>query len=213
MSNSTLAALRSVEAELTAQIAELEKKRQGIRSVMPMFEDTSDSENTESPEFSAGETLESLPAVDDSKSEEISEEALPEPVLAPSEELVSVETEPVPATKAAKPVKDKARKTAKTNRRKKDGRTADWQKYLREGTTEKPLPETVLFFLQTQPNQDFTVAEVMTALFHTADMPRALYLKARNRISNILSGGARDGEWSRVGTGVYSLSDSNSVAA
>ena len=39
-------------------------------------------------------------------------------------------------------------------------------------------------------------------------MPRTAYLKARNRISNILSAGARDGTWYRGRNGRYSQSES-----
>ena len=45
----------------------------------------------------------------------------------------------------------------------------------------------------------------MLAIFED-DMPKAQYLKARSRISNILSAGARDNEWYRGRGGTYSMS-------
>lgn len=53
------------------------------------------------------------------------------------------------------------------------------------------MPEAVQMILATQPDKDFKIAEVMSALFKES-MPKKQYLKARNRVSNILSGGVRD---------------------
>ena len=39
------------------------------------------------------------------------------------------------------------------------------------------------------------------------DMPKNHFLKARNRISNILSAGARDGVWYRARRGTNSMSE------
>ena len=43
----------------------------------------------------------------------------------------------------------------------------------------------------------------MDALFD--DMPKSQYLRARNRISNVLLGGVRDGEWDKGERGTYRL--------
>ncbi|MEN8446824.1 MAG: hypothetical protein ABG776_17640, partial [Cyanobacteria bacterium J06555_13] len=88
--------------------------------------------------------------------------------------------------------------------KKKDGRAASWQKYALPGVNQKPMPEAVQLILETQPEKDFKIAEVMSGLFKE-NMPKAQYLKARNRISNILSGGVRNGEWFKGDRGAYRL--------
>ncbi len=67
------------------------------------------------------------------------------------------------------------------------------------------MPEAVTLILQTQPGKSFKIAEVMEALFEEG-IPKSQYLKARNRISNILSAGARNGEWNRGKGSTYSIS-------
>lgn len=103
---------------------------------------------------------------------------------------------------AAKTAKKKTAKASKT--KKKDGRAASWQKYALPGVKDRPMPESVQIILATKPDDDFKIAEVMSALFKEG-MPKAQYLKARNRISNILSGGVRDGEWFKGDRGAYRL--------
>lgn len=94
-----------------------------------------------------------------------------------------------------------------TVQKKKDGRAADWQKYVQPDYEEAALPESVSIVLRSQPSEVFTIADVMSSIF-TEDMPRDAYLKARNRISNILSAGARDGTWYKGRNGRYSQSES-----
>ncbi|MEL7223986.1 MAG: hypothetical protein AAF810_08000 [Cyanobacteria bacterium P01_D01_bin.36] len=58
--------------------------------------------------------------------------------------------------------------------------------------------------LETQPENEFKIADVMTALFKEG-MPKSQYLKARNRISNVLSGGVRAGDWHKGARGTYRM--------
>ena len=87
---------------------------------------------------------------------------------------------------------------------KKDGRTASWQKYTRPGVKNESIPDAVRLILETQPENEFKIADVMTALFKE-DMPKNQYLKARNRISNVLSGGVRAGDWFKGARGTYRM--------
>lgn len=110
------------------------------------------------------------------------------------------------ATAVATSQKSQASNT-ETAQKKKDGRAADWQKYVQTGYEEAALPEAVSSVLRSQPSKIFAIADIMSSIF-TEDMPRDDYLKARNRISNILSAGARDGTWYRGRNGRYSQSES-----
>ena len=107
-------------------------------------------------------------------------------------------------TKATTAKKDK--KSA-SKKKKKDGRTAAWQKYTRPGVKNESIPDAVKLILETQPSKSFKIAEVMDALFKE-NMPKAQYLKARNRVSNVLSGGVRAGDWHRGERSSYSMTAS-----
>ncbi|MGC1217091.1 MAG: hypothetical protein WA883_06430, partial [Phormidesmis sp.] len=116
------------------------------------------------------------------------------------------------AVKQAAPKKETVEKetaskkttTKKTTAKKKDGRTASWQKYTRPGVKNESIPDAVRLILETQPENEFKIADVMSALFKD-DMPKSQYLKARNRISNVLSGGVRAGDWYKGNRGTYRM--------
>lgn len=86
------------------------------------------------------------------------------------------------------------------------GRTANWQRYVQDSYSKAPLPDVIVGVLQAQPSNIFKIADVMSAVFKE-DMPKSHFLKARNRVSNILSAGARDGDWFRGRGGTYSVSE------
>ncbi|MGD1897184.1 MAG: hypothetical protein ACFB16_09575 [Phormidesmis sp.] len=129
--------------------------------------------------------------------------AIPEPAATKDSSSSTAAKAEKKATKAT--AKKTASKQTRTNK-KKDGRTASWQKYTRPGVKEKTIPEAVRLVLDTQPDKSFKIAEVMDSLFKEG-MPKQQYLKARNRISNILSGGVRDGEWFKGERGTYGLTE------
>ena len=123
---------------------------------------------------------------------------------APTTAIPSVE-EPAPEEAEEQPApKAKANRKQATSKKKADGRTASWQKYTRPGVKNESIPDAVKLILETQPKKDFKIAEVMDALFQEG-MPKAQYLKARNRISNVLSGGVRAGDWHRGERSTYRL--------
>ena len=87
-----------------------------------------------------------------------------------------------------------------------DGRVATWQKYTRPGVKNQSMPDAVRLILETQPENDFKIADVMEALFQEK-MPKDQYLKARNRISNVLSGGVRAGDWYKGERSTYRMTE------
>lgn len=207
MSTSVLSQLQTVEAELSSQVKELEsqlgttqEKLSGIQTVIEMYSETGSPVGTSSE-----------PAVEESESasEESTETPTAKPEEAPSFEEESVEAKPkgksrAKTTTAQKRTAKKKKTTNKKTAKKKDGRAATWQKYTRPGVKDKSIPDAVRIILETQPDKDFKIAEVMDALFQE-EMPKNQYLKARNRISNVLSGGVRDGEWFKGQRGAYRM--------
>ena len=171
--------LESQETALSRQLIDVQAKLKGIRAVLPMFGEPT---TVLSGKSDAAE----VPTVTEKK-----------------EATKKSSTAKIEASKKAKPAANTTRKK-KTASKKKDGRAAAWQKYALPGIGDRPMPESVQMILATQPEKDFRIAEMMSALFKE-NMPREQYLKARNRISNILSGGVRDGEWFKGDRGAYRL--------
>ncbi|MEO1620434.1 MAG: hypothetical protein AAFU53_05295 [Cyanobacteria bacterium J06632_3] len=177
--------LEAQEDSLTQQLAETQKKLEGIRTVISMFEGS------------------------DTATESVPEAAAPAKSTAKKAKTTKTTTKTTAKAKAK--ASETSKSTTKTaakkagKKKKKDGRAATWQKYTLPGVGDHSIPEAVQLVLATQPDKDFKIAEVMSALFKEG-MPKNQYLKARNRISNVLSGGVRDGEWYKGERGAYRLS-------
>lgn len=173
--------LTEQETSISAQLAEVQSKLEALRSVTSLFDGDSVSA-TKAPAAAKSTTTKKTTAK-----------------ATTTKRTAKAKVAKKPAAKAAKVAKATGSKKAK-----KDGRAATWQKYTRSGVTSQPMPESVRLILETQPDKDFKIAEVMSSLFKD-DMPKAQYLKARNRISNILSGGVRNGDWFKGDRGAYRL--------
>ena len=173
--------LAAEEALVAAQLEEIREKLSGIRSVLPLFGDDA--------------SVDTISVVEKA----VSEKAVETTKTTRSAKKTTSRPKSTSKASASKTQQKKRKSTAK----KKDGRAASWQKYTRPDVKEKTIPEAVRVVLATQPDKSFKIAEVMDALFD--DMPKSQYLRARNRISNVLSGGVRDGEWYKGERGTYRL--------
>ena len=174
--------LAAQEESLTAQLQAVQDKLSGIRAVLPMFDNDSGSLATNS-----SGTVERESAV-----------------ARPEDDSTDIESD-VPALPGKRAKASGKKTTTKAKKaKKKDGRAADWQKYTRPGVKNQSIPDAVKLVLATQPDKDFKIAEVMEALFKEG-MPKAQYLKARNRVSNVLSGGVRAGDWQRGERSTYRM--------
>ncbi|MEL6350257.1 MAG: hypothetical protein AAFR58_00680 [Cyanobacteria bacterium J06627_28] len=202
MSDLVLSQLVSVESDLAAQVDQLEAQltqiqaqRQGLRTVIDLFES---SDGSAAPTTSTTKQKTTAPEASGrtSTAKKTSTSKTSIPKTSTSKTKTKKKNKPGPkATKAT------------AGRKKKDGRAADWQKHVQSELREVALPEAVSSVLRSQPSEIFKIKDVMTAIFKP-DMPKTSYLKARNRISNILSAGARDGTWYRGSNGRYSQSES-----
>ena len=200
MSTTVLPQLQAVEAELASQVTQLEaqlalvqEKLTGLRTVMPMFTETAD----------AGAAV--VAADTDLSVDETEENAVvEEPAATKAPKTAKTKATKTKKTAAKQATASKKAPAQKTTAKKKDGRAASWQKYTRPGVKNQSMPDAVKLILETQPENDFKIADVMTALF-IEDMPKSQYLKARNRISNVLSGGVRAGDWHKGERGTYRM--------
>ncbi len=184
-----LSDLAEQEAAVASQLAEIQAKQEAIKEVMALFGDSASA-----PTKAASVRKKTTKAPAKAKSSAKAKSA---------SKTKATKAKTTKSTAKSKTVKT-PKSTQKGTRKKKDGRAASWQKYALPGVNKKPMPESVQLILETQPDKDFKIAEVMSALFKE-DMPKSQYLKARNRISNILSGGVRNGEWFKGERGAYRL--------
>lgn len=199
MSDPVLSQLVAVEDDLSQQVESLEaelgrirEQRDGLRTVIDMFD------------ADAASSTASKPAA---KPTSTGRRVGRPPGRKKKAATTKTTARKASATTTEKTAAKKPKATKKAGRKKKDGRAANWQKYVQGDYKDIALPESVSSILRAQPSDVFTIADVMTAIFRE-DMPRTSYLKARNRISNILSAGARDGTWYRGRNGRYSQSES-----
>ena len=175
--NSVYEELAAQEEAIAAELATIQEQLMAIRQVISLFSDSAP------------------PPV--------------EKTTQPTKLRSSAKAKRTSKAKATKPsaTQSKAKGKSAASKRpsqKKDGRAASWQKYALPGVKKQPMPEAVRLILATQPDKDFKIVEVMSALFKE-NMPKSQYLKARNRISNILSGGVRSGDWHKGARGAYRL--------
>ena len=195
MSDPVLSQLVSVEADLAeqaesleSQLSQIQARREGLMTVIDMFQ-------------GGEEGVAAAAAASASTATE--EKTTRRSVGRPPGSKTTRKT-------ASKTTKKKPGRKAKAatgaTRKKKDGRAADWQKYVRPEYRDIALPEAVSSVLRSSPSEVFKIADVMSSIF-IEDVPRNQFLKARNRISNILSAGARDGTWYRGRNGRYSQSE------
>lgn len=208
MSTSVLPQLLEVDSELSAQatvlqakLSELQEKRKGIQTVISMFESGETPAAEISPILEATTTTKTA-----TKKTAAGARTTGKRKATDTSETASAKPK---ATRGrpAKAAKKKATiKSSKATVSKRSGRTADWQRYVQGTYKKSPLPDVIVGVLQAQPENVFKIADVMNVVFKEG-MPRSQFLKARNRISNILSAGARDGVWHRGRGGTYSMSE------
>ncbi|PZO16162.1 MAG: hypothetical protein DCF25_12725 [Leptolyngbya foveolarum] len=209
MSTTVLPQLREIESELAAQeeslsarLQEVQDKLSGIRAVLPMFGEDSESETAEPAAKSTAKSTAKSAAKSTQKS---TQKSAASSAKATKEKTPTATDATADDATADDATADDATQT-KAKSKKKDGRAADWQKYTRPGVKNQSIPDAVKLILATQPEKEFKIAEVMEALFKEG-MPKAQYLKARNRVSNVLSGGVRAGDWHRGDRSTYRMGD------
>ena len=221
MTTSVLPQLLEVDSELSAQaaaleaqMAELQEKRKGIQTVIDMFKSgnapdidisavTSSSESVSSSLKKSAEATKKTTAKAKGKTTKAKRGR---PAKAKTTTAKTITAKTTTAKPATAKTTEKTGTSDKKAANKRSGRTANWQRYVQESYRKDALPDVISGVLQAQPGNVFKIVDVMNAVFKE-DMPKNHFLKARNRVSNILSAGARDGSWYRGRGGTYSASE------
>ncbi|MEM6351409.1 MAG: hypothetical protein AAF766_11650 [Cyanobacteria bacterium P01_D01_bin.14] len=190
------AQLASQESDLASQLSAIQEQRKGLKTVIEMFQSPA---NSNGASVSGTAISEVLTSTADSPEQ--------------TAETVAVAEAPTaaPAKRGRKSSRKSVAKTvaepkAKATRKPRGGKSPNWSRHIQEPFKKTALPDVVANILKSQPDDAFKIADVMEIIFKS-DIPKATFLKARNRVSNILSAGARTGEWYRGRGGKYSMSE------
>lgn len=216
-SNSTIAKLLEADADLAAQEAELNaqiqsigEKRHSLKTVIDMFAPahTADtvpgSTPAQPPEAVADRQVESTSPT---QSTVVQDVASPELNVADADSTEAPEA-PQPQKRQAK--KNSSPASSKQNQKsvpaKKQSKASDtWHQYVKDGFTNTSLAEAVTEVMQQHSKQEVEIATIIDAIF-TNEIPKEVRSTARERVSNVLSVGAKNGKWYRGKLGKYSMS-------
>ncbi|MEP0873884.1 hypothetical protein NDA01_29690 [Trichocoleus desertorum AS-A10] len=194
------ATLATQEAELTTQLAAVREKRQSLQTVIDLF-------TTSSPTLTSSQVGEDTAAPAEVTTEDTaaaSDTSAPTPVPAAEE---PEEVKPKQSRSTSKP--RAAAKSSKAPQGTKVGkpgkRSNNWQDYLQPTFRQTSLPTAITAVFQRQPEEILSVPDLVDKIFVEA-IPQDVRTIARNRMLNILSTGAKEGQWYRGPKGRYSLS-------
>ena len=184
------------EVELTLQLQSIQEKRHSLKNVINLFP----SVNTAAPTPVVVPT----PVVEEQAQPPVPEVATPE-----LEDTTVDTTEAAPSTQKQQGKKNPS-STSKSNKKslptKNVNKEADtWQQYVKEDFITASLAEAVAEVMQQHSEQVLEITAILDAIF-VAEIPKELRTKARERVSNVLSVGAKKGKWYRGLTGKYSRS-------
>ena len=188
--------LAAQEVELTLQLQSIQEKRHSLKNVISLF----------SPGDNATPTTvaELTPVVEDIAELPVQEEITPE-----LDEVTIETTEATP-----QPPKRQGKRNLSTNDKpsKKSApaketvkEAAIWQQYLQDEFVTDSLAVAVFEVMQQQPEQVLEITAILDTIF-VAEIPKDVRSTARERVSNILSVGAKKGKWYRGQLGRYSMS-------
>jgi hypothetical protein len=184
--------LAAQEAELTLQLQSIQEKRHSLKTVINLFV----------PDAVAHQTVltpvvEDIAALQDVTTPELEEGATGtiEATTLPQKQQQKKNL----STSSDKPSK-KPSPTKEANKQ-----ANEWQQYLRDEFNDASLSLAVSEVMQQQQEQVLDIAAILDAIF-VDEIPKAIRSTARERVSNVLSVGAKQGRWYRGQLGKYSMS-------
>jgi len=206
-SNPTIAKLLEADAELAAQEAELNakiqsigEKRHSLKTVIDMF---------------APVDTAPTPVVKPTSVAEDQLQPTPPDVVAPRHGAVTdieVEAQALPTAQKQQAKKNSSPNSSKqgkkltfTSTKEPSKNIEGWQQYVKDDFGNATLSEAVSEVMQQHSKQVLDIATIIDAIF-VNDIPRKVRSTARERVSNVLSVGAKSGKWYRGKLGKYSMS-------
>ncbi len=195
--------LAAQEVELNAQIQSVQQKRHSLKTVIEMF----------APAYTTDTVPVATPAQTPVAQEQPQLTTSDVAVLEINGALPDINTSEAP--EAPTPQKQKAKKNSssasskqskKSTFTKQQAKAADtWHEYVIGKFSNASLAEAVAQVMQQHSKKVLEIATIIDAIF-TNDIPKEVRSTARERISNVLSVGAKNGKWYRGKLGKYSMS-------
>ncbi len=190
--------LAATEVQLAAQLQSIQEKRHSLKNVISLFP-PGDTAAPTPVETSTPELVEKL-----------AEPPVPEVATPELEDTTIDTTEAAPSTQKRQVKKNPSSTTSKSNKKSAPTKEASkevdtWQQYVKEDFSNASLAEAVAEVMQQQQEQVVEITTILDAIF-VEEIPKELRSKARERVSNVLSVGAKKGKWYRGLAGKYSMS-------
>ncbi len=203
--------LAATEVELNAQIQSIEQKRHSLKTVINMFAPV----NTASTPIATSAQLSEAVAAQQIESTPPTQSPVVQDVASPELNSADADTAEAETPTASTHPKRQAKKNSSSASSKQSKKSAPthkpskapdtWQQYVKDEFDSASLAEAVAEVMQQQPEQVLETATIVDAIF-TDDIPKELRSTARERVSNVLSVGAKNGKWYRGKLGKYSMS-------
>ena len=189
--------LATQEVELTLQLQSIQEKRHSLKNVINLFSPV----DTATPTTVAEQT----PVVED-----IAEPPVQEEITLELDEITTETTEVAP-----QPPKQQRKRNLSTNSdnpskkfspaKEIEKESDTWQQYLQDEFVTDSLSVAVFEVMQQHTEQVLEITAILNNIF-VDEIPKDIKSKARERVSNILSVGAKKGKWYRGKLGKYSMS-------
>ena len=184
--------LAAQEIELTLQLQSIQEKRHSLKNTIGLFvPDTTTPIPVATPNLVVEAPAEPV-------GQKVTTPELDEAKIEPSAQKPPAKKNPTPASnkqnKKSIPVKG-------TNQE-----IDTWQQYLRDDFVDASLSLAVSEVVEQQPEQVLEITNIISAIF-IDEMPKEVRSKARERVSNILSVGTKQGRWYRRDAGKYSVTN------
>lgn len=203
--------LAATEVELNAQIASVQEKRHSLKTVIEMFVpiDTATAPiatPAQPPEAVAAQQVESTSP---EQSPVVQDVASPE-LKGASADATEAEAPAAPTPQKRQVKKnlspDSSKQSKKSASIKKPSQQADtWQQCVKDEFSDATLSVAVAEVMQQRSGEVLEITTIIDAIF-THEIPKEVKSTARERVSNVLSVGAKNGKWYRGKLGKYSVS-------
>ncbi len=199
------------EAGLAAQLQSVQDKRQSLKTVIDLFIPVDSAIKPVATPKSTSvapkqvEAIAKTPVVED-----VAEHLVQKMALAELDDAVTVTVEAASPPQAAKGKKNSSPSSNKSGKKSVPTKRASeeangWQQYLREEFVDASLAEAVAEAVQQHSDKVLEITAILNILF-VDEIPKEMRSTARERVSNVLSVGAKKGKWYRGQLGKYSLS-------
>lgn len=199
------------EVELAAQLQSVQEKRHSLKTVINLFTPVDSTIKPVATPKSTPVAPKQVEAITQTPvDDDVAEHLVQKMALAELDDAVTITVEAAP-----QPQKSQGKKNSSSSSNKPGKKTAPtkepseaangWQQYLREAFVDASLAEAVAEAVQQHSDKVLEITAILDIIF-VDEIPKEMRSTARERVSNVLSVGAKKGKWYRGELGKYSMS-------